>query len=91
MEVKDGNKLGFKSTSIKFNHPNLNNIENKILLVDFQKVISDEGIPIGIWNKVYRPLSEFAETRHIVNFSPMTQAKLSIYKSISPFTAALKL
>ena len=78
------NKLGFKSTGIKFKHPNLNNIEHEVLIADFQKIISGNGISLGTWNRVYKTLVEFAETSHIVSLSPITKAKLNFYRGLAP-------
>lgn len=82
-------KLGFTNTGIKFSHEDLGSETHEILIGDIPQIISGQNVGPSLWNEVYSPVADYLADVHGIEFDPLMNARMALYRAMAPFTKIL--
>jgi predicted GNAT family N-acyltransferase len=77
-------KLGFEPTGLNFEHGDLNKVKEQVILGDVISILSGKTTSIDAWNYVYKDLSDYVSNYHDVEFDPLMNFRLMVYKGLGP-------
>ncbi len=83
-------KMGYRSYSkLKFKHKNLGSSDHFILLGNMPNILSGQGMSPHFWNYLYSDLVDFAVKKGMLNFSPVMNIRMNLYKMLLPISRFL--
>jgi hypothetical protein len=83
--------MGFNALNIKFTHQDLGKEEHTILLGNVQKILCGSNVNPKIWKMMYSDLLTYLGHNHSFQITPIENLRVSIYRSLNPFTKALSI
>jgi predicted GNAT family N-acyltransferase len=82
--------VGLTEVGMKFNHPELNNLEHAMLVGNVLDALSGQSVGPTAWNAVWRDALPYVTTAEALPQDTVTRLRIAFYRSLGPLLSPLR-